>query len=430
MPAFLTPPPPSSTPLFPLSQSQPASSSRKRPSLVRSIVDHPKQKLAKPAQDELGKMIVENVICANQFPSLDQFFRHRQGRGSITNLNNVQHPAKHLLRHIGSRGAPVVIKTSPWPAHRTAAAVSRGPHKSALEYQEFLRTEMADMMKRAFWTVLPYSRVKHLKQLRVAPIGVVPQFDRRPRTIVDYSFSELNKDTLKLSPQEAMQFGRVLERIMTQVVHADPRYGPVKQLKVDMADGFCLIWVLAEDIPKLGVSFPALDGEEPLIAFPLSLPMGWTESPLRIFVPSQRLSRISPMNVSSSGDGRLAIRWKGLPAHHRQQLFRRSPTLFLCHPHQLRFPSLPSEIPYCRTAKGFWAASTFLWTISLEFPKAPPVVSIASVISSCRPSTMSSAPSIPRTPATANSLNLSKSCSRATQVGAPSRRSLVGYSIP
>ena len=181
-------------------------------------------------------MIIENVVCANKFPSLDQFFRHQQGRGSTTNLPNVQHPATHLLRHISSRGAPVVIQTPPWPAHRTAAAVRRGPHKSAFEFQEFLRIEIADMMKRAFWTVLPCSRVKHLKHLRVAPFGVVPQFDRRPRTIVDYSFSGLNEETLKLSPNEAMQFGRVLERIMTQIVHADPRFGPVKQIKIDMSN--------------------------------------------------------------------------------------------------------------------------------------------------------------------------------------------------
>jgi hypothetical protein len=138
---------------------------------------------------------------------------------------------------------------------------------------------MADMMKRAFWTVLPYSRVKHLKNIRVAPIGVVPQHERRPRTIVDYTFNGLNSETLKLSPQEAMQFGRALERIITQVVHSNPRFGPVKFIKIDLSDGFYQIFINATDIPKLGVSFPTLAGEEPLIAFPLALPMGWTESP-------------------------------------------------------------------------------------------------------------------------------------------------------
>jgi len=31
--------------------------------------------------------------------------------------------------------------------------------------------------------------------------------------------------------------------------------------------------------PKLGVVFPTLEGEDPLIAFPLVLPMGWKNSP-------------------------------------------------------------------------------------------------------------------------------------------------------
>jgi hypothetical protein len=250
---------------------------RKRPSVL--IDNLPRQKMAKPGQDELGKMIIENVVSTSQFPTIGDFFRHRQGRGNFTNFKNVQHPAKRFLRHISPRGAPVTIQTPPWSAKRTAAAVSRGPHKSAYEFQDFLRKEMTDMMKQAFWTVLPYSRVKHIPSLRVSPIGVVPQHERRPRPIVDYSFPGLNKETLKLAPQEAMQFGRALERIITQVVRADPRYGPVKFIKIDLSDGFYQIFVRAADIPKLGVAFPALDGEEPLVAFPLALPMGWTESP-------------------------------------------------------------------------------------------------------------------------------------------------------
>ena len=35
----------------------------------------------------------------------------------------------------------------------------------------------------------------------------------------------------------------------------------------------------AEDIPTLSVAFPVGPGEEPVVALPLTLPMGWTESP-------------------------------------------------------------------------------------------------------------------------------------------------------
>ena len=235
--------------------------------------------MQRPKSDELGTLITRDVIESEAHPQLHEYFKHRQGRGNFANLHNIQHPARHLLRHLRSRGAPVVIQSSPWTQDRKDAAVARGPHKSAYEFQEFLRAEMADMVRKSIWTVLPYSKVKHIPSLRIAPIGVVPQNERRPRPIVDYSFYDLNAETLKLSPPEAMQFGRALERIITQVVRADPKYGPVRFIKIDLADGFYRVWVRAADVPKLGVAFPALDGEEPLIAFPLALPMGWTESP-------------------------------------------------------------------------------------------------------------------------------------------------------
>jgi hypothetical protein len=96
---------------------------------------------------------------------------------------------------------------------------------------------------------------------------------------VDYSCFDLNYETLKLSHQEAMQFGKVLERILTQIVEPNPEFGPVKLIKVDIADGFYRVWLNMADIPKLAVSIPSNEGEETLLAFPLVLPMGWTESP-------------------------------------------------------------------------------------------------------------------------------------------------------
>ena len=52
-------------------------------------------------------------------------------------------------------------------------------------------------------------------------------------------------------------------------------------MKIDIADGFYRINININinDIPKLGVVFPTLPGEEPIIALPLVLPMGWQTSP-------------------------------------------------------------------------------------------------------------------------------------------------------
>jgi hypothetical protein len=135
------------------------------------------------------------------------------------------------------------------------------------------------MINKGQWTILPYSLVKKLPNLRLSPPGVVPQRDRRPRWIVDYSFYGINNETLPLIAEDAMQFGHALARILRHVLLADPQHGPVYLLKIDIADGFYRIDLNINDVPKLGVVFPTPQGVEPLVALPLVLPMGWRNSP-------------------------------------------------------------------------------------------------------------------------------------------------------
>ena len=138
---------------------------------------------------------------------------------------------------------------------------------------------MADMVDQGYWTVLPYSMVLTLSHLRLSPLGVVPQRDRRPRIIVDYTFWGINDDTVSLAPSESMQFGRALERVLRKIRNANRRFGPTYMIKVDIADGFYRLFVAASTTAALGVVFPHHPDEEPLIAFPLVLPMGWVGSP-------------------------------------------------------------------------------------------------------------------------------------------------------
>ena len=158
-------------------------------------------------------------------------------------------------------------------------ALARGSHQSALSHLEFLRDEMADMVDQGYWVVLPYSTVLNLSHLRLSPLGVVPQRDRRPRIIVDYTFWGINDDTVSLAPAEAMQFGRALERVLHRIRRANRRFGPTYMIKVDIADGFYRLFVSAPTVAALGVVFPHHADEEPLVAFPLVLPMGWVGSP-------------------------------------------------------------------------------------------------------------------------------------------------------
>jgi hypothetical protein len=76
-----------------------------------------------------------------------------------------------------------------------------------------------------------------------------------------------------------MQFGKALERLLEQIVNANPKFGPVQLIQVDIADGFYRVWLNCPNIPKLAVAIPTLEGTEPLLALPLVLPMGWTQSP-------------------------------------------------------------------------------------------------------------------------------------------------------
>jgi hypothetical protein len=72
--------------------------------------------------------------------------------------------------------------------------------------------------------VLPYDQVWHRPNLLVLRLGVVPQCDRCPRLVVDYILLGVNEDMLLLAPKEAMQSGRMLQRVMSTTVRADPRY--------------------------------------------------------------------------------------------------------------------------------------------------------------------------------------------------------------
>jgi hypothetical protein len=135
------------------------------------------------------------------------------------------------------------------------------------------------MIHKGQWILLPASLVLNDPNIRLSLLGVVPQRDRRPRTTSNYTFFFVNADTVAVAPGECMQFGRALWRVIQQVKHANPRMGPIYLSKIDIADGFYRIWVRAADVPNLGVLFPSRPGDEPLVGFPLALPMGWKEAP-------------------------------------------------------------------------------------------------------------------------------------------------------
>ena len=277
-PTFLTPPsnlltPPTYipvTPPHPSSPSEPAAQ-RRRTTTLRPPV-------AVEVSDDLGTYIRRDVkLLRNQ--GWRKFVKGRRKRGDFADVSTLPHPASRLLQHYKTHGAPVKFSTRPWKQYTLEHALARGPHRSCMEHIEFLHEEFIDMINKQQWIILPYSEAKNLPGLRLSPPGVVPQRGRRPRWIVDYSWWHVNDETLPLAPKEAMQFGHALDRILREILLADPKLGPIYLSKLDISDGFYRINLAIDDIPKLGVVFLVKDGEEPLVAFPLVLPMGWANSP-------------------------------------------------------------------------------------------------------------------------------------------------------
>jgi hypothetical protein len=87
-----------------------------------------------------------------------------------------------------------------------------------------------EFIKQGQWVVLPFCQLMQDPQLHlhlhISPMGIMPQHNWHPRIIVDYSFFGVNDETVRLTPDKAMQFGKVLQCIMQDIVGATPRFSP------------------------------------------------------------------------------------------------------------------------------------------------------------------------------------------------------------
>jgi hypothetical protein len=249
------------------------------------------------AQENLSKLLAHDKLLSTL--GWSDFVRAVHSPCDFpANIRTLPHPAAPLLATFQQDGVPVSLATPATPPQDNDLAVTRGSHKSADDHVLFLQGEFNSMIKKGHWTLLPYRSVRLIPGLRISPMGVVPQRERRPRTIVDYSFASsnipsVNADTIKAAPPEAMQFGKALRRILQVVNYADDAHGPAYLLKVDIADGFYRVWVQPDDVPKLGVVFPTTSEEPDLIAFPLALPMGWVELPPYFCVATETITDLA-----------------------------------------------------------------------------------------------------------------------------------------
>jgi hypothetical protein len=169
--------------------------------------------------DELGMFIDVAVDLFNQSSSWEKFVSKSRHTCNIApGVKHIYHPAATILHQYKKSGVPVIMNISQWPAAKIDSTIKHGPYTSALKELLFLRQEFAAMMRKVQWTVLPASLARKLKGIRISPVGIVPQRDRRPRTIVDYSFYDVNDDNVTIAPGQSVKLGSALHRILRVIL--------------------------------------------------------------------------------------------------------------------------------------------------------------------------------------------------------------------
>jgi hypothetical protein len=231
---------------------------------------------------ELGKLAIRSArrLVRLGWASFHRQHFHHTYKSLSSNIATIPHPAAPLLARLARHGVPALSEAPPWTIQQQDAAMRRGPHPSAVHtYAPFLLEDFYDYVKMGYWLVLPYHALRGHPRLKIAPAGVVPQRERRPRPIMDYSYNAVNQHTLPLTPFPAMQFGHALPRFLQRLVYCNPIFGPPLLAKIDMADGYYRIPLSADASLQLAVCLPSDNSGTPLLGIPLSLPMGWNLSP-------------------------------------------------------------------------------------------------------------------------------------------------------
>jgi hypothetical protein len=199
-----------------------------RPNLVSSVpaVPLPPASNYRLLSDTLGKLAMASAEMLDSGMSFSTLCIRHRGPSCLADPSSIPHRAAPLLTALWHHGATAAQGTANWPLAKLDDAASRGPHRSTNEHVEFMRQGFSEMVRAGQWLVLPYSSVRNLPNLRLSPTGVVPQRDRRPRPIIDYSYSGVNAATISNAP-DSIQFGNAFNRFLQRLQRADTRNGPI-----------------------------------------------------------------------------------------------------------------------------------------------------------------------------------------------------------
>ena len=262
----------------------------------------PSKRIVVPAllQDRLGtlvKTLCQKLACAS---SWREFVNGVRGKSYLAaSIDNIPHTARNYLQQLRDHGTQVRLDDPPWDTTKISLSAERGAHPSALVHRQFLRGEFADFIEAGFWVVLPLKQLLALPDadLRLSPMAVKDEFNRRPRVIIDHTWFGVNEHTIAELPKEVMQFGGTLPRLLWILRHANPAKGQVYLSKFDIDNGFYRMFLDADDALKLAAIMPRYDGEEQLIAVPLAQTMGWTNSPPTFCAASETAADLANANL-------------------------------------------------------------------------------------------------------------------------------------
>jgi hypothetical protein len=212
------------------------------------------------------------------------------------------HPFAATLRE-WEMGVPVDCGAH-WEWATIEAAVAKGAHKSATTEESIalIAEDVAYQVKAGYAQIITWEDLCELrpKNLKVSPLAVVPQRNRRGRMILDLSFAvrrehtrgrkrsirgeeiiqaSVNDTTARLAPEEPVkELGNVLPRILDFMAEV-PAEEHIHFSKLDLADGYWRMVVAPEARWNFAYVMPSAPGTPTRLVVPRALQMGWNESP-------------------------------------------------------------------------------------------------------------------------------------------------------
>jgi hypothetical protein len=204
----------------------------------------------------------------------------------------LHHPAAATLLKYASGGCPANTG-KPWTKEEIQAAIDRGPHVSAMdpEAMEQLQQEVHKKVKKGQARLVLWDEIKKNPptELKISPIAMIPHKSRKFRAILDLSFRlrlknggfvpSVNESTTLEAPAGAIdQLGHSLSWLIHAMAEAGPE-DKVLMAKFDIKDGFWRLNCQEGEEWNFAYVLPQAEGEPVRLVVPLSLQMGWVESP-------------------------------------------------------------------------------------------------------------------------------------------------------